>query len=221
MRNLRVLIAEEKDIVAARLAAQLRGLGHRVLGIVRDGHAAVASAWRTQPDLILLDQHLPPRGGIEAGRVILTKHSVPLILLIGYPAADLVQRAQEAGVLAYLVWPADAKALGTAIGVAQTRFRELKVLHEQAGDLQHALRSRAMIERAKKLLMQRLELAEADTFAYMYRQSRSTRTPLGEVAAGLLTAGEVLFGKSDLIGCVDIILEVLTGRQVLGPQQLG
>lgn len=213
MRNLRVLVAEGKEVVAARITAYLSGMGHQVLGVVRDGHAAVASAERSRPDLILLDQHLPPQDGIEAARVILTNHAIPLILLIGYPAAGLVQRAQEAGVLAYLVWPANARALGAAIEVAQTRFRELRILREQAGDLQHALRTRAVVERAKKLLMRRLELGEADAFAYMHLQSRSTRTPLGEVASSLLAVEEMLFAKRGLVECVDIILHVLTGAR--------
>lgn len=219
MRRLRVLIAEDKELIAARLISQVERLGHDVLGVVRDSHAAAASASQSQPDVILLDQHLPPQDGIEAARAILTSRIVPLLLIIGYPAAGLVRRAQQAGVLSYLVWPAETRMLGSAIEVVQTRFREFRVLREQAGDLEQALRTRLVVERAKKLLLRRLELEEVDAFAFMHRQSRTTGLPLGEVAAGLLTIEELCFGKSGLVGCVDTILNVLARREVLGTRK--
>ena len=220
METLRVLIAEEKNLIASRLAVQLEVLGHRVLGVVKDGETAGTSIWRSQPDLIILDQHLPPQGGIEAAREILTRHVIPLILLIGYPSAGLVKRAQEVGVLAYLVWPADAKALDAAIRVALIRFRELRILREQAEDLQQALRSRMVVERAKRVLVRRLELGEAHAFGYMQRQSRSNGIPLKEVAANLVTAEELWFGKPGLVEYVDIILDVLGRPGVLGPPRV-
>lgn len=220
MRRLRVLIAEDKELIAARLISQLERLGHDVLGVIRDGHAAAAAASQSQPDVILLDQHLPPQGGIEAAQEILANRIVPLLLIIGYPSAGLVRRAQQAGVLGYLVWPADTRMLGSAIEAARTRFREFRVVYEQAGDLEQALRTRLVVERAKKLLLRRLDLGEVDAFAYMHRQSRTTGMPLREVAAGLLTIEELCFGKSGLVGCVDTILNVLARREVLGTRRL-
>jgi two-component system, NarL family, response regulator NreC len=130
---LRVLIAEEKNLVASRLSRQLEALGHHVLGVVRDGPAAVATAWQSPPDLIFLDQHLPPHDGIEAARMILRKQTIPLVLLIGRPAAGLTQRAQKAGILSCLVWPRDANRLEWTIDVAQIRFWEFRILRECVG----------------------------------------------------------------------------------------
>lgn len=221
MQRLRILIAEDKNFIASRLETQLEALGHRVVGVVRDGPAAAESAWQSPPDLILLDQHLPPQDGIEAARMILARRVVPLVLLIGYPAAGLVRRAQEAGVLAYLVWPADARTLESAIQVAQTRFREFRIVFEQIGDLDRALRTRMEVGRAKVLLMRRLGLAEADAFGHMHRQSRRTGKPIRDVARDLVTAEEAWFGKSDLAGCVEVILQVLARSKVGSPSVAG
>lgn len=220
MQRLQVLIAEEKDLVASRLAAQLEALGHRVLAVVRTSPAAVEFVRKTPPDLVFLGQHLPPYDGIEAARMIIAKRILPLVLLIGYPAASLVRRAQEAGVLAYLVWPAEARTLESTIEIAQTRFREFRVLYEHVGDLRQVLRTRMVVGRAKLSLMRRLGLAESDAFGYVLRQSRRTGTPLEEVAKDLALAEELWFGKPDLAGSVDAILRALTRSKGLGPSQV-
>ena len=215
MGRLRILIGDERGVVAARLVAQLEGLGHRVVAIARDGGTALEDAWRLQPDLILLDMRLPPRDGIEAARRILARHVFPIILLCGYSPAETVRRAQEAGVLGFLAWPADARGLESAIRAALGRFRELRVLVEQEGDPQHALRTRLVVERAKKLLMRRLWLGETESFDYMRR--RSGGTPLAGVAGHLLAVEEALFGKPGLGECVDVILGALAQSEALGP----
>src|SRR5439155_845473 len=84
LRELRVLIAEEMEFVASRLSAQLDALGHHVLGVVRDQAAMLASASSLEPDLLLLDLHLPPLGGIEAARAILARRAMPLVLVADY-----------------------------------------------------------------------------------------------------------------------------------------
>src|SRR2546426_7646149 len=218
VRPLGVLIAEGKGLVAGSLATLLEGFGHRALAVTSDAHAALEYAGRLHPDLILIDQHIPPVDGIEAARAILARHVIPLVLLIDYPAADLVGQAQETGVLSYLLWPADANALESAIRVALTRYRELQVLCAESGDLRQALQARPVVERAKKLLMRRLDLAEADAFGYLRRQSWGTMTSLGEVAGSLLEAEQLLFGKPDVLGWIDTILTALTRAEGVPPR---
>lgn len=219
MRSLGVLIAEEKDMVLGRLAAQLESLGHRVLGIARDGRTAAANAHELQPDLMLLDLHLPPNDGIETARAILAKQAIPSILLTGYGAADLVRRAQEAGVLAYLTWPVDARSLRATIDTALTRYRELGVLCEQDGDLQRALRTRTAVERAKRMLMRRLRIEETEAFDYLLRYSLSTGTPMRDEAADLLAAEALWFGKAQVVECLNVVLRALAQRKALGPSR--
>jgi len=213
VRELRVLIAEEMEFVASRLSAQLDALGHHVLGVVRDQAAMLASASSLEPDLLLLDLHLPPLGGIEAARAILARRAMPLVLVADYGVDDHVRRAQEAGVLAHLLWPSDVIALESALTAALTRFGEFRILCEQVGDLQQALRTRVVLEHAKALLMRRLDLGEAEAFQYMNRRSRDTGRPLGETAARLLAVEQQWFGQADLAGCINLILGVLAKRR--------
>lgn len=220
MQVLRVVVAEDRDLVASRLAAQLESLGHSVVGVARDGRSAVESAWRLLPDLMFVSLPLPVLDGIEASRAVLTRHAIPIVLLAGYTSAGLVRRAQEAGVLTYLVWPPETNALGDAIRVALTRFGELRILSEQAGDLQQALRARSVVERARRLVMRRLDLEEAEAFRYMRRQSLTTGLPVMELAANMLLVGEFLFGKADIVRCLGTILDVLGQREAVGPEQV-
>lgn len=215
MRALRVLVAEEKDFMATRLATQLASLGHRVVGVVKDGDAAAVSAAHTEPDLILFDLHLPSAGGIEAARAIFSSHPIPSVLLTGYVGADLVRRGQEAGVFAYLVWPGDANALASAMRVALTRFRQFQVLAEQTGDAQQALRASLVVERAKRLLMRRLHLTEDEAFLYIRRQSWIIGLSARELATCILTAAEILFGRTDAVRCLTTILDVFGRRDAL------
>lgn len=216
---MRVLIATDRDILAGRLRAQLGALGHKVVGIVKDGPAAAAFVRHSPPDVIFLDQHLPPREAIHAAREILAKRIIPTILLIGYPAAGLVKNANEAGILAYLVWPAEARMMEAAIEMAQTRFREFRILYEHIGDLREALRTRIVVGRAKTILMRRLGFREVEAFGYLVRQSRAVGTPVNEIAEGLVAAEDLWFGP----GSADImrnILHVLTRRGVLVPAKI-
>lgn len=216
MQTLRILIAENKEIVAARLTAQLRSLGHQVVEVARDARAAVTAAWQLKPDLILLGVRFPGRDGIEVARAILAQNAIPIILLTTYTAADLVERARKAGILAYLVTPAHTRKLSSAIEVALARFRELQALCEETGDLKQALRSWIVLEKAKGALMLRLGLSEPEAFRYMRGQSRSTEAPLGELAAGIVTAEELLFGRLNVVRYLRLILRTL-GRGELFP----
>ncbi len=220
MQTLRVLIAEDKRLVATRLSSQLESLGHEVAGVVQDGRDLVEAAWRLLPDVIIVGLPLPVLDGIEASRAILTRHAIPIIVLAGYTSAGLVRRAQEAGVLTFLAWPTDTSALGSAIYVALTRFQELQVLSEQSGDLRQALRARATVERARKMLMRRLDLTEADAFRYMRRQSQTSGLPVRDLAAHMLMVGEFLFGKLDTVRRLGTILDVLRQREAVGPQRV-
>ncbi|OLC31700.1 MAG: hypothetical protein AUH31_02145 [Armatimonadetes bacterium 13_1_40CM_64_14] len=218
MEPLRVLIADERGLVASRLAAQLEGLGHWVVGVAKDSSATEDSVARLRPELVLIGSHLP-ESAIETTRALIALHPTPTILLTGYVGADLVRRGQDAGVMAYLVWPADASVLASTIRVALTRFRELRLIAEQLGNSQQALRASLVVERAKRMLIRRLDFSEGEAFQYLRRQSQITGTPVGDVAANLLSAGALIFAKPEIFQCLTAIVEVLGGQRVMGPSQ--
>src|SRR3989442_1323576 len=153
--QLQVLVVEPKALVAARLKEQLESLGHRVLGLARDGREAVAAARRLHPSLVLMKTDLPPLDSIDAARAIVTDRPVPVILVAGYAGAELVRLGREAGVMAYLT-SVDRPRLLSAIEVALERFRELQVLRREGAAAGEVLETRRLVERAKKVLITRL-----------------------------------------------------------------
>src|SRR2546422_9235986 len=138
--RLGVLVVEPRELVAARLKAQLERLGHLVLGRARDGEEAIAAAQRLHPSLVLMETALAGRDGVSTARAIVTERPVPVILLTGYVGAELVRRAREAGVVAYLT-SVDQGGLLSAIDVALERFGESQILRRGGGGPGEALRS--------------------------------------------------------------------------------
>jgi response regulator NasT len=220
MESLRVLIADERGLVASRLIAQLEGLGHWVIGVAEDGSATEDLVARLRPDLVVIGSQLPAEGAIETTRSIVALHPTPTILLTGYVGAELVRRGQDAGVMAYLVWPADTNMLAATIRVALARFRELRQVAEQLGDSQQALRVSLVVERAKRMLVRRLDFSESEAFQYLRRQSEITEMSIGDVAANLLSAGALIFGKPEMFQCLTAIVEVLDGHGAMGPSRV-
>jgi response regulator NasT len=202
------------------LIAQLEGLGHWVIGVAEDSSATAELVARLRPDLVIIGSQLPPQGAIETTRAIITVHPTPAILLTGYVGADLVRRGQDAGVMAYLVWPADTNMLAATIRVALARFRELRQVAEQLGDSQQALRVSLVVERAKRMLVRRLDFSESEAFQYLRRQSEITEMSIGDVAANLLSAGALIFGKPEMFQCLTAIVEVLDGHGAMGPSRV-
>jgi response regulator NasT len=202
MRNLKILAVEDEGLVAAALTAHLGTLGHVVVGLAKDGQEAVECASKLGPDLIIMDVRIPIMDGIETSRTILGRKPIPIVLLTAFADESLARRAGEAGVMAYLVKPADRKQLSSTIEVALARFEELDALRREVRDLKGALETRKVVEQAKGVLMNRLKLSEGEAFRRMQQTSRNTRTGLKEVAATILKAEELLapFEEKGLTG---------------------
>ncbi|HXH11724.1 MAG TPA: response regulator [Alphaproteobacteria bacterium] len=188
MRGLRVLIAEDEGLVATGLKAQLKAIGHQVVGMARDGEEAVALAATAQPDLILMDIRLPRLDGLEAARRILQVRRIPIIFVSAYSEATLAQAASEIGGFAYLRKPVDRLDLLPAIEVALGRFREAEALRRAVQDLEQAIELRKRVEQAKGILMRRLQIPEPEAMRRLQQRSRQERKPLGEVVAEVITA---------------------------------
>src|SRR5213593_4478845 len=152
---LRILVVEPKEFVAARLKDQLERLGHRVLGLARDGQEAVVAAQRLQPNLVLMETTLPGLDGISTAKAIVADQPVAVILLTGYAGAELVRRGREAGVVAYLT-SLDQRRLLEALAIAQERLAEFEILRREGRDLSEALAMQRLVSHAKKVLIGRL-----------------------------------------------------------------
>ncbi len=189
---LRVLIADDESIRLLSLRAQLRALGHRVVAEASNGQEAVVLAKATQPDLAIMDIKMPVMDGIEAAERMTQDRPIPIILLTAYSETQLVERAAQANVAAYLMKPVAAEDLLPAITLALTRFRQFEALHREVNDLREALETRKLVERAKGILMRRLDLNEDEAFRRLQKQSQDTNRRLAEVAQAIVTADQML-----------------------------
>ena len=211
--GLGVLVVEPKDYVAARLKQQLERLGHRVLGLARDGREAVAAAQRLQPNLVLMETTLPGPDGISTAKAIVADQPVPVILLTGYAGAELVRRARDAGVVAYLT-SLDQKQLISAIDVALERFGEFRILRQEGSDPSEALVTRRLVDQAKKVLIARRGLSEAEAFRHILERKLNTHRSLRDTARTILGAEEVL-ARPDFARSLQLIFHAV--RQSLRP----
>ena len=209
MKRLWILLVEDKARVAERLKVQLERLGHEVVGLANDGQEAVSCAWRLEPDLIIMEQHLPIIDGIETAQTILAHKPIPIILLTAYAAADFVRQVREVGVMAYLVTPVETRPLGPTIKVALARFEELEAIRQEVGNLKDALKTRTLVEQAKRILMRRQKLSEAEAFRNMQRQSRRIGTSLGESASVILRVEELLFKDVNVVRTLQSTLSAI------------
>ena len=188
---MRILIADDEPVIRMGLKTMLEEHGYKVVGEASDGEHAVTLAGKTSPDLIFMDIKMPGLDGIGAASTIMTRSPKPIILLTAWSERDLVQRAQEAGVLAYLVKPVREAELIPAIEVAMARFQELRALQQEVGTLKETLETRKLVERAKGILMKREGVDEQEAFLRIQRQSRNTRTPMREIARAILISDEL------------------------------
>ena len=192
MDSLRVLIADDESIRLLSLRAQLAALGHRVVAEASTGEEAVALAVSTQPDLAILDIKMPLVDGIEAAERITQARPIPIILLTAYSEAQLVERAAQANISAYLMKPVSEEDLLPALTLALTRFKQFQALRREVVDLREALEARKVIEKAKGILMRRLDLTEEDAFRRLQRQSQEGNRKLAQVAEAIVVADQML-----------------------------
>jgi len=188
---MRILIADDEPVIRMGLKTMLEEHGYKVVGEASDGEQAVTLAGKTSPDLIFMDIKMPGLDGIAAASTIMTRSPKPIILLTAWSERDLVQRAQEAGVLAYLVKPVREAELIPAIEVAMARFQELRTLQQEVGTLKETLETRKLVERAKGILMKREGIDEPEAFLRIQRQSRNTRTPMRDIAKAILVSDDL------------------------------
>ncbi|MEJ6537989.1 MAG: response regulator, partial [Mycobacterium sp.] len=163
----RVLIAEDEALIRLDLAEMLRDEGYRVVGEAGDGQEAVDLAESLRPDLVIMDVKMPRRDGIDAAAEIAAKRIAPVVLLTAFSQRDLVEKARDAGAMAYLVKPFSISDLIPAIEVAISRFSEITELEREVADLGERLETRKLVERAKGLLQAKHAMTEPEAFTWM------------------------------------------------------
>jgi len=186
----RVLIAEDEALIRLDLAEMLRDEGYDVVGEAGDGQEAVDLAESLRPDLVIMDVKMPRRDGIDAAAEIAAKRIAPVVLLTAFSQRDLVEKARDAGAMAYLVKPFSISDLMPAIEVAMSRFREVADLEREVADLGERLETRKLVERAKGLLQAKHAMTEPEAFTWMQRAAMDRRTSMKRVAEVVLESLE-------------------------------
>jgi AmiR/NasT family two-component response regulator len=192
MAAIRILIAEDNDLVSLTLEEQLKGLGYDVIAIARTGTEVISLAVRLKPDLIIMDIRMPELEGTEAAARIRDQYPVPIVMLTAYADKETIRKAEAAGALAYLVKPVNENELPPTINIALARFRELQSLRSEVVELQDSLEARKLIERAKGILMQRLALSERDAYERLRQRARDKRAKMKDIAQAIIEAEELL-----------------------------
>jgi two-component system, response regulator PdtaR len=188
LERTRIIIADDESIVRMDLKEMLTTLNYLVVGEVGDGQSAVNLARELKPDVVLMDIKMPDMDGIEAAKILTEEQIAPVVLLTAYSQKDLVDRAKESGVVGYLVKPFREADLLPAIEVALARFGEFKQVSLEVHDLQDALETRKLVDRAKGILMDAQGLEEQEAFRRIQKMSMNTRKPMKEVAEAIILA---------------------------------
>ncbi|WP_016699714.1 ANTAR domain-containing response regulator [Actinoalloteichus spitiensis] len=182
----RVVVAEDEALIRLDLVEMLREENYDVVGEAVDGQEAVELANKLQPDLVILDVKMPRMDGIEAASLIVGDRVAPVVILTAFSQRDLVERARDAGAMAYLVKPFAKRDLIPAIELAMSRFAEVRALEGEVADLQERLEARKVVERAKGLLMKNQSLSEPEAFRWIQRTAMDRRTTMKAVAEAVL-----------------------------------
>jgi len=191
MERTRVIIADDESLIRMDLREMLTNLGYLVVGEVADGRSAVNQARELKPDIVIMDIKMADMDGIEAAKVLTEERVAPVVLLSAYSQRELVDRARDAGVVAYLVKPYREEDLTPAIEVALARFREFQELQMHVTDLQQALETRKLVDRAKGILMDKQGLTEAEAFRKIQKMSMDNRRAMKDVAEAIILAHQV------------------------------
>lgn len=192
----RVLIAEDEALIRMDLAEMLRDEGYEIVGEAGDGQEAVELAEALTPDLVIMDVKMPRRDGIDAASEIASKRIAPIVILTAFSQRELVEKARDAGAMAYLVKPFNVNDLIPAIEVAVSRFGEIHALEEEVATLSERLETRKLVERAKGLLQANQGMTEPEAFKWIQRAAMDRRTTMKRVAEVVLETLDAPAGES-------------------------
>lgn len=182
----RVVIAEDEALIRLDLKEMLEEEGYSVVGEAGDGETAVKLAEEQRPDLVILDVKMPVLDGISAAERIAADKLAPVLMLTAFSQRELVERARDAGAMAYLVKPFTKSDLVPAIEMAVSRFQELRTLEAEIADLSLRLETRKLVDRAKSVLQTKYGLTEPAAFRWIQKTSMDRRMSMQAVAQAVI-----------------------------------
>ena len=182
------MIAEDEALIRLDLKEMLEEEGYVVIGEAADGENAITLTQSLRPDLVILDVKMPVLDGISAAERIAADHLAPVVILTAFSQRELVERARDAGAMAYLVKPFTKADLVPAIEIAVSRFQEISALESEVGTLRDRLEVRKLLDRAKGLLQAQRGITEAEAFRWIQKNSMDRRMTMKAVSEEVLAA---------------------------------
>ena len=182
----RVVVAEDEALIRLDIVEMLREAGYDVVAEADNGQLAVELAREHRPDLVLMDVKMPVLDGITAAEQIASERIAPVVLLTAFSQRELVERAREAGAMAYVVKPFTVDDVVPAIEIAISRFEEISALEREVSDMKEQFATRKLVERAKSLLITRMGLTEPEAFRWIQKTSMDRRLSMREVAEAII-----------------------------------
>ncbi|WP_374701013.1 MULTISPECIES: ANTAR domain-containing response regulator [Brevibacterium] len=182
----RVVVAEDEAVIRLDIVEMLREVGYDVVGEAADGESAIRLAEELRPDLVVMDIKMPILDGISAAERIAKARIAPVVLLTAFSQKELVERARDAGAMAYVVKPFTAADLIPALEIALSRHAEISSLESEISDLTERFETRKVVERAKSLLQTSMGLSEPEAFRWIQKTSMDRRLTMREVADTVL-----------------------------------
>ncbi|MEO6145240.1 MAG: response regulator [Dermatophilaceae bacterium] len=182
-----MLVAEDEALIRLDLVEMLTETGYEVVAQASNGAQAVALTRELKPDLVLMDVRMPVLDGISAAEQIGAEGLAPVVMLTAFSQKELVERARDAGVMAYIVKPFTSSDLAPAIEIARSRWVELHALEAEVADISERLETRKVVDRAKGLLMNQMKISESEAFRWIQKTAMDRRLGMREVADVVLS----------------------------------
>jgi AmiR/NasT family two-component response regulator len=188
MDKLNFLIADDEALIRMDVKEMLTEAGHTVVGQAANGEEALDLARELHPDFVIMDVKMPGMGGIAAAKTIIDEKISPVLLLTAYSQEDIVEKANDAGVMAYLVKPIREEQLFPAINIAYERFHEMLSLEDELDKLKENLETRKTLDRAKGIIMDTYKLTEQDAYRKMQKYCMNKRITMKQLAESIVAA---------------------------------
>jgi response regulator NasT len=182
----RAVVAEDEALIRMDIVETLREGGYEVVGEAANGEEAVAAAKEHKPDVVVMDIKMPVMDGITAAELIAKDRLAPVVLLTAFSQTELVERARDAGAMAYVVKPFTPGDLIPAVEIAASRFSEIRALELEIADINERMETRKKVERAKGILMEKMTLNEPESFRWIQKTSMDRRLTMREVAEAVI-----------------------------------
>ncbi|AQP44093.1 ANTAR domain-containing response regulator [Tessaracoccus flavus] len=182
-----VIVAEDEALIRLDLVELLTEEGYEVVGEAADGEEAVKLARELEPNLVIMDVKMPKMDGITAAEIIAEERIAPIVMLTAFSQRELVERARDAGAMAYVVKPFGASDVIPAIEIAMGRFQEIKAIEDELNSLEDRLESRKIIDQAKGILQADLGFTEPEAFRWIQKTAMDLRKSMRDVAEGVIS----------------------------------